>query len=113
MTPPIKAESVVGSAAASLNDYETPNRKLLSVSEVANQYGIPKRTIYRLIELGSLAVVKLGVKKGWRIRPEAVERLLADREEVHTPMKPSTARASSSRVLVSPEHQRLIEKHLG
>lgn len=87
------------------------NPRLLSISQAHRKFGIPLRSLYRLVETGSLPVIRIGKRKGWRIRPESIEQLIADREEFHSPAAPFPSR-STSRVSVSPEHQKLIEKHL-
>jgi excisionase family DNA binding protein len=57
--------------------------KLLSVEQIAETLGVSRQTVMRLICEGSLPAVCLRSgrrKKVWRVRPEALERWLNQKE---------------------------------
>ena len=54
------------------------NKELLSVEEVANYLGVGPVTVYRWCRAGQLPAIKLG--KAWRIRREALDAFLRQRE---------------------------------
>jgi excisionase family DNA binding protein len=57
--------------------------KLLNIEEVAEDLGVSRQTVARMIAEGSLPAICLRSgrkKKVWRIRPEALERWLKERE---------------------------------
>jgi excisionase family DNA binding protein len=51
--------------------------KLLTVREVAEYLDVTEETVRRWLRTGRLDGVLLSRKSGWRIRPEAVERMLS------------------------------------
>ena len=54
--------------------------KLLTVPEVAEQLSVTEETVRRWLRDGKLAGMMLSRRAGWRIRPEAVARMLEDVE---------------------------------
>jgi len=76
-------KALVERAAASPAPEVHPEPGWLRVSEVARRVGASERTVYRGLRSGALAGERLGAH--WRIRPESVERWLAD------PRPPRTA----------------------
>ena len=57
--------------------------KLLNIEEVAEDLGVSRQTVARIIAEGSLPAICLRTgrrKKVWRIRPEVLERWLKERE---------------------------------
>lgn len=56
-------------------------RPMLTVRAVAERLSVQRATVRRWIRAGTLPAVKLGTKQtAWRIRPEALERFLSERE---------------------------------
>lgn len=52
--------------------------KLLTVTEVADQLDVTEETIRRWLRSGKLEGVLLSRKAGWRVRPEAIDRMLEE-----------------------------------
>ena len=55
--------------------------KLLRVSSVSKRFDCSISYVYRLIDLGELKAVKIGVKKGLRVFESEVSRFLKDNSE--------------------------------
>lgn len=53
----------------------------LTVPEAAKLIGVPGRTIVHFIREGELPAVYISSRVGWRIRREAFDRWLKDREQ--------------------------------
>ncbi len=49
--------------------------KPLTVTEVAEYLGVTEETVRRWLRAGSLEGTLLSRKAGWRIRPEAIDRM--------------------------------------
>jgi excisionase family DNA binding protein len=52
--------------------------RLLTVDDVAERLQIHPETIRRWLREGRLEGIRLSRRAGWRVRPEAVEKMLAD-----------------------------------
>ncbi len=52
--------------------------KLLMASQVANRLTCSKRYVYKLIESERLRAVKIGIKKGYRISEDELERFIKE-----------------------------------
>jgi excisionase family DNA binding protein len=60
----------------------TPRRRKLTVSELAAEYGVSRDTIYRLVQSGSLPVIRIGYSL--RFDSEAVEHALTSDMAIQT-----------------------------
>ena len=56
---------------------QSPRARFLTVAEVAGLLRVSNMTVYRLINAGQLAAVRVG--KSYRIREDDVDKYLADR----------------------------------
>lgn len=52
----------------------------LTVADVAERLGVSGETVRRWLRSGQLEGALLSRRAGWRIRPDAVERMIADIE---------------------------------
>lgn len=55
--------------------------KLLRICQVADRLNCSKSHAYRLLDLGVLPKVKVGVKAGYRVPADAVDRYVKDQIE--------------------------------
>ncbi|SMC28527.1 transcriptional regulator, AlpA family [Desulfacinum hydrothermale DSM 13146] len=52
-------------------------KSLFRIDEVAEILGVSRRTVYRLIEAGVLDVVRVGLKRGLRVKASSIRELCA------------------------------------
>lgn len=60
----------------------TDNRPLLRAQQVAERLNITPRHVYRLVEVGDLPAVRIGMK-AVRIHPEDLDTYISDKRKAH------------------------------